>query len=200
MPVLNSVLQKNWFSSDDQFNDLYPGSIQILSKLHWTPLETAGKVANFLARGNNESILDIGSGVGKFCLAAAYHNPNDLFYGIEQRLSLNVHAESAKNFLQLQNAFFLHGNFTQLDFRRFDHFYFYNSFFENLPGTDKIDDSIEYSEALYTYYKQYLYKQLKLKPKGTRLCTLCAWEHEIPPEYHVVRSEMSEQLKFWIKI
>lgn len=200
MPVLNSSQQKNWFSSDHQFNNLYPASIQILSKLHWTPLEIAGKVANFLARGNNESILDIGSGVGKFCLAAAYQHPGDLFYGIEQRQSLITHAECAKTILQMNNVFFLHGNFTQLDFRRFDHFYFYNSFYENLPGTDKIDDHIDYSEALYTYYKQYLYQQLKRKPKGTRLSTLCAWEHDIPPEYHIVGTEMDEQLKFWIKI
>ena len=38
-----------------------------------------------------------------------------------------------------------HGNFTQLDFKNFDHFYFYNAFYENLAGTDKIDDSIDYS-------------------------------------------------------
>ncbi len=105
--------------------------------------------------------------------------------------------KEAKDILQMNNVFFLHGNFTQLDFKRFDHFYFYNSFYENLPGTDKIDDSIAYSEELYMYYKQYLYRQLKLKPKGTRLCTLCTWEHEIPPEYHVVSSEMGEQLRYW---
>ncbi len=92
----------------------------------------------------------------------------------------------------MNNVFFLHGNFTQLDFTRFDHFYFYNSFYENLSGTDKIDDSIAYSEELYMYYKRYLYQQMKPKPKGTRLCTLCTWEHEIPPEYHVVSSEMGE--------
>ena len=51
------------------------------------------------------------------------------------------HAEIAKNILGFKNVKFMHGNFTQLDFRNYDHFYFYNSFYENLDGTNKIDNS-----------------------------------------------------------
>ncbi len=65
MPVLNSPLQKNWFDSDDQFNDLYPASIQILSKQHWTPLETARKVAGFLARGERRNHIGYRKRCGK---------------------------------------------------------------------------------------------------------------------------------------
>jgi SAM-dependent methyltransferase len=200
MPILNRERKSSWFSSDLSFNDLYPDSIRALSKLHWTPLHIAEKVAHFLSENQGESILDIGSGAGKFCLAAAHYAPEAFYYGIEQRKSLITHAENAKKQLGLENVSFMHGNFTQLDFRKFDHFYFYNSFYENLPGTDKIDDSIEYSDELYIYYKRYLFKQLEYKPKGTRLCTLCTWDHEIPPEYHVVGSEMLDRLKFWVKV
>jgi SAM-dependent methyltransferase len=192
--------KENPFSSDILFDNLYPVPIQILSKQHWTPIDTAVKVANFLAGEEKESILDIGSGVGKFCLIAAHHTPNAVYYGIEQRKSLIKHANEAKTQLGLDNVSFIHGNFTQLDFKKFHHFYFYNSFYENLPGTDKIDDSIDYSDELYVYYKRYLFRQLELKPKGTRLCTLCTWDHEIPQEYHIVGSDMSERLKFWVKV
>ena len=200
MPQLNRESEADWFYSDNSFNDLYPESIQALSKLHWTPLDIAEVVALFLSGNRGGKILDIGSGVGKFCLAAAHFSPKAFYYGVEQRKSLIRHAECAKKQLDLKNVSFIHGNFTQLDFRKFDHFYFYNSFYENLPGTDKIDDSIEYSNELYIYYKRYLYKQLEQKPKGTKLCTLCTWDHEIPTEYHVVGSEMFDRLKFWIKV
>jgi SAM-dependent methyltransferase len=200
MEILNRETVTDWFNSDISFNKLYPDRIQALAKLHWTPLHIADLVALFLAGEKGGNILDIGSGVGKFCLAAAHYAPNSVFHGIEQRKSLITHAECAKKQLGLTNVNFIHGNFTQLDFSKFDHFYFYNSFYENLPGTEKIDDSIEYSDELYIYYKRYLCKQLEKKPKGTRLCTLCTWDHEIPPDYHVVGSEMLDRLKFWVKV
>lgn len=78
----------NWFSSDIQFHLLYPPSMQRLARRHWTPLTVAQQAAQFLAPNDGVRILDIGSGVGKFCLSAAYYNPNALFYGIEQRKNL----------------------------------------------------------------------------------------------------------------
>ena len=191
---------ERWFSSDIHFNQLYPNPIQLLSPRHWTPLTVARKAANFLAAGNNVKILDIGSGVGKFCLVAAHHKPRAFFYGIEQRKSLVDYAETARETLGLDNVSFTAGNFTQVDFRNYDHFYFYNAFYENLIPTNRMDESIEYSLELFNYYNRYLYKQLEQRPPGTRLATFHSMEDEIPPDYHIVGSEMNELLKFWIKI
>jgi len=188
------------FSSDEQFNQLYPVSIELLSRRHWTPLNIARKAAAFLAAENNVRILDIGSGAGKFCLAAAHYRPKAFYFGVEQRKSLIDNAETALEILGMENVFFIHGNFTQLDFRKYDHFYFYNSFYENLVGTDKIDENIDYSPELYNYYNRYLYKNLDQKPAGTRLATFHSLQDEIPPDYHVVGSEINNLLKFWIKI
>ena len=90
------IFAEKWFASDEQFNQLYPLSIQALARRHWTPLSVARKAAGFLAAENNVRILDIGSGVGKFCLAAAYYKPKAFYYGIEQRKSLVSHAEKAR--------------------------------------------------------------------------------------------------------
>lgn len=188
------------FSSDLQFNQLYPSFIRDLAARHWTPLTVARKAANFLAAEKNVHILDIGSGVGKFCLGAAHFKPNAFYYGVEQRSNLIGYAERAKEKLGMENVTFLHGNFTQLDFTNYDHFYFYNSFYENLACTNKIDDSIEYSGELYHYYNRYLYKQLEKLPAGTRLATFHSLEDEIPACYHLVGEEMDHLLKFWIKI
>ncbi|MEO6356520.1 MAG: methyltransferase domain-containing protein [Ferruginibacter sp.] len=196
---LQERMKEKWTTADERFNRLYPFSIQVLARKHWTPLPVARKAANFLAVKDNERILDIGSGVGKFCLAAAYAKPNAFFYGVEQRRSLVAEAESVKKALKLDNVSFIHGNFTQLDFRNYDHFYFFNSFYENLTGTNKIDDTIEYSQELYNYYNRYLFMQLEQKPAGTRLVTYHSLEEEVPGGYRLADTEADQLLKYWIK-
>jgi SAM-dependent methyltransferase len=201
MPLLEKRIDAaEWFDSDPEFDQLYPLSIQALARRHWTPLGIARKASGFLAADNNVRILDIGSGAGKFCLAAAYYKPGAFYYGVEQRKNLLSHAETAREILRFGNVSFIHGNFTQLDFRNYDHFYFYNSFYENLAGTDKIDDSIDYSGELYNYYNRYLYKQLEKKPAGTKLVTFHSLGDEMPQNYHVVGAEVNNLLKYWIKV
>ncbi len=100
----------------------------------------------------------------------------------------------------MENVTFIHGNFTQLDLNSFDHFYFYNSFYENFVLTGKIDNCVNYSGELYHYYAHYLLKQLEQKPSGTRLATFHSLEDEVPEDFLVVGSAMDNHLKFWIKI
>lgn len=188
------------FSSDAELNKVYPEYVQQLSRRHWTPLLIATESARFLAGNEEVVILDVGSGVGKFCIAGGYFHPRARFVGVEQREQLVQLADEARDRIGLSNVQFMCSNFTQVDFNQYDHFYFYNSFYENLTGTDKIDDSIDYSAELYNYYTRYLFKQLDKKPAGTRLVTYHSLEDEVPPGYHVVSSSRHETLKFWIKI
>lgn len=201
MPVLEKRIYTNkWFTSDSHFNKIYPPTIQLLAQRHWTPLLVAKKAANFLGAENNVRILDIGSGVGKFCLAAANYKPGVFFTGVEQRKNLVHHAEAARAIFNFKNVSFINANFTQIDFRNYNHFYFFNAFYENLACTNKIDNSIDYSGELYNYYNRYLYKQLEKKPAGTRLAAYHSLEDEMPPGYHIAGVEMDGLLKFWIKI
>jgi len=187
------------FTSDRSFDWLYPEKIQRLSRRHWTPMGAAKKAAAFLAEEPGKKILDIGSGVGKFCLIGAHFYPDVLFYGIEQRQDLCDHATAAKEATQTMNANFLYGNFTQLQLDDYDHFYFYNAFFENLDDQDRIDHKIDYSTSLYHYYCRYLYKALLNKPSGTRLVTFHSLEDEIPPGFQLVDASADFLLKMWIK-
>jgi SAM-dependent methyltransferase len=188
------------FQDDREFHQLYPPTIQKSALRHWTPLQVSRCAAQFLVTAPGSRILDIGSGVGKFCLAAAYYQPGGMFFGIEQRKDLHEIALGIKSELQLENAFFIHGNFTQLDLADYDHFYFFNSFYENLDGSEKIDATIQYSSSLYYYYNRYLYKQLEQLPPGTRIATYHSLEDEIPPCYYVVKTHYDNLLKFWIKV
>ncbi len=189
----------DWFNSDPDFHQLYPLSIRKLAGMHWTPLSIARRVVQFLAPVERVKILDIGSGVGKFCLAAAHYQAYAQCYGIEQRKNLVEYANEAKNMLGLQNVSFRYGNFTQVDLRQYDHFYLYNPFFENFDKTERIDDDILYSESLYNYYNQYLYSQLEDMPAGTRVATYCSWDEEIPAGYHLMDTDFQSLVKFWLK-
>jgi SAM-dependent methyltransferase len=199
-PVTDPLLRRaTWFSSDEQFHHLYPLAMQQLARRHWTSLAIAQKVVQFLTPSPGVKVLDIGSGVGKFCLTGAYQEPTCHFFGIEQREDLIGHANTARSILGLQNVHFIHGNFTHLDFNQYDHFYFYNSFYEHLTDTDKIDNNITFSTALYSYYNRYLYKKLDAMPAGTRLATFHTLEDRVPPGYCQAESHVGTLLKFWIK-
>ncbi len=191
---------KNWFASDLNFNSLYPKPIQEVAEKHWTPINVAKKAAAFLATSDNVKVLDIGSGAGKFCLVAAHEYPLTTFYGVEQRQNLVDLSIGLAKELGLENINFKCDNICNIDFTKYDHFYFYNSFYENVSGTQKIDSTIKYSEDLYDYYNRYLYRQLKKKPEGTRLVTYHSFGREMPAEYEVVNTDYNEFLKFWVKI
>jgi SAM-dependent methyltransferase len=174
-------------------------SFQKLDTLHWSPLRVINRAVKFLANKPNAKILDIGSGSGKFCLAGAHFKPLAFFFGVEQREELVEYAQTARKKLGRLNVDFVHKNFTQIDFTDYDNFYFYNSFFENIEGTDKIDDSIAYSVELYDYYNLRLKSKLGGMPAGTRIVTYKTLDQEIPDSYRLVTTEMENQLKFWIK-
>ncbi len=188
-----------WFNSDSQFHALYPESVQALARNHWTPLNVAQKAADFLAADKGAKVLDIGSGIGKFCLAAAYYKPTAFYYGIEQRKDLVAYAEKARQTLGFKNVSFVHGNLLEIDFNKYDHFYFYNSFYENLVHTEKIDNNLAYSIEIYNQYNRYLYKQLDKKPSGTRVATFHGMDNILPNDYLEGGSDLDDLLKYWVK-
>ncbi|MDE3252964.1 MAG: class I SAM-dependent methyltransferase [Bacteroidota bacterium] len=191
---------QNYFQSDLQFHQLFPDTINDQASMHWTPLHIARKAAAFLAADKNATILDIGSGTGKFCLAAGYYQPDNRWVGIEQRADMVHYAEIARQHCRLPNVSFLHANLTETDLSRYDHFYFFNAFYENISEGFRIDDNLDYSQELYYRYNRYLYRALEKKPPGTRLATFHSTEAEIPADYHVVATSDDATLKCWIKV
>ncbi len=189
---------RTYLSSDCRFNELFPYEIQKCAKRHWTPIDVIDISIDFLA-DKNCKILDIGSGIGKFCLTGAHYAPQSHFYGVEQRPNLVDLAIRAQKKLSINNVTFIKGNFTQLNLRDFDHFYFFNSFFENLDHADHIDENIEYSPALFEYYNHYLFSELQKMPEGTKIVTYHSILEEIPRDYELIECLEGGDLNFWIK-
>lgn len=190
---------EKYLQDDETFHELYPLEIRHISTRHWTPLRIVRKAVSFLSDAGSGRILDIGSGAGKFCIAGAMYMPQSDFFGIEQRRYLVEYGNNVQDKIGLDNVTLIEGNFTSIDFKMFDHFYFFNSFWENIDGNDKIDDSIEYSESLYSYYVAYLRNILDDMPKGTRIVTYHSLLEEIPPRYALVATTEEGMLNFWEK-
>jgi hypothetical protein len=196
--MLNDLINPALLHKDVTFDELYPEHIQEMSPMHWTPVNIARKASNFLAIPNAR-VLDIGSGVGKFCITAGFFHPETTFYGIEQREELYTFAEIAKTEVDLPNVHFIHGNLTDLDFSGFDHFYFYNAFYENIEPDSRIDYAVKTSFELYDRYSRFVYEMLDNKPPETRLVTFHGVDSQIPPGYQLINNSYTRVLKMWIK-
>jgi len=196
--MLNDTINPALFYKDVIFDDQFPRHIQNMSQMHWTPVDIARKAGNFLAIPGAR-VLDIGSGVGKFCITAGFFHPETTFYGIEQREELYTFAKIARDELSLPNVHFIQGNLTELDFNGFDHFYFYNPFYENIEPGSRIDYAVKVSFELYYRYSRLIYEMLDKKPPETRLVTFHATDSQVPPGYQLVNNSYSRVLKMWIK-
>ena len=188
----------NYLSSDTEFDNLFPIHIKNLSAIHWTPLNVAAMAARFLAPNASARIIDIGAGVGKFCIAGSIYSKG-AFTGIEQRKNFVTIGNKVIGQLGLQRVSLIHGNFTELALNDYTGIYFFNSFHENLVFADALDNKVDMSTDLYEQYSAHLISELHKMPVGTRLATFWLSITEIPGCYKMQESHFNHQLKLWVK-
>jgi len=192
-------LKKNLITSDVEFNSIYPERVQILDKKHWTPLAVAKTASKFLVNREGIKVLDIGSGVGKFCMIGSVVTKGH-FTGVEYREELvKLSGEISKKSC-LSNIQFIHDNITNINFRNFDAFYFFNSFIENMSQSEVMDNAVPISPQLYGKYNQYLRLQFAAMPIGTRLATYWTNSEEVPRGYVLLSTAFEGELKMWEKL
>src|SRR4051794_37888374 len=68
---IRETLRSQKLVSDRVFDAVYPSWARQKSSLHWTPVHIAVRAATLLAERRGARLLDIGAGVGKFCIVAA---------------------------------------------------------------------------------------------------------------------------------
>lgn len=199
IPEAQATLNKaNFLRGDRIFDKMYPPAIGALSAIHWTPLDVVEEASDFLA-APGARILDVGAGAGKFCIAAGSLHPEATFYGIEHRKPFVDEAERVRLLTGINNVNFRCGNITDLKSDDFDHFYFYNSFCEQVQPWGRIDNTVKISFSLYQRYKNHFHAMLEKKPADTRLVTYHTPNSELPKSYKLVRNSYKKCLKLWIK-
>jgi hypothetical protein len=185
---------------DDKSFDkyIYPEKIQRISSVHWTPISIAMKASDLLVQNDNDKVLDIGSGVGKFCIIGALHTKGT-FYGIEQRQKLHIISKKLIREFEVTNVKFIHSNIDRINFYDYNAFYFFNPFEENIYPKNKIDDTVSLSFSKYLQYTIHVRKEFERLPINTRIVTYCS-DHEIIPSGYIQEYQDSkDRLSLWVK-
>jgi SAM-dependent methyltransferase len=186
---------------DADFDRLYPDWAQGLSHVHWTPVAVARRAAQLLVTNPGTRVLDVGAGVGKFCLVGALSSAG-VFYGIEHRSQFVRVAREAAARLGLPSRRFLHGNLLALDWAGFDAFYLYNPFAENLTsGPQQVDEHVYLAPGLFHSYVEHVRERLHLARRGTRVVTYHGFGGDMPSSYRLELEEAcgTERVELWIK-
>jgi SAM-dependent methyltransferase len=187
---------------DDTFDALYAPSIRARSSRFWTPLAVASRAARLLVHHGIRRVLDVGSGPGKFCLAAASACPAIDFTGVEHRPHLVEAARLAGARLQLTNVRFLAGDVTALPWTEFDALYLYNPFAENVCDAEEhLDATVELSTPRYMADVRCVGAALAAAPVGTFMLTYHGYGGPIPVSYELVNAERAhtDWLRVWVK-
>src|SRR5690606_17269718 len=83
-PEIAMAIRSGQCRSDRVFDRFLPYDLRRVSGQHWTPLVVALRVAEWLNIAGVRHVVDLGSGAGKFCVAAAIASRCS-FVGVEQR-------------------------------------------------------------------------------------------------------------------
>jgi predicted RNA methylase len=198
--AVRNRLRRRELVDDRVFDEVYPFEHREASRIHWTPVETAMRAASLLVAERPEAhILDVGSGVGKFCIVASAATGAHVT-GVEHRDRLVAVARRAARRFGV-DVTFRKGAFAECDARDFDGVYLFNPFAENLcPPDDHIDDTVELSEARYVRDMIAVVDFLHAARVGMRVVTYCGFGGDMPGGYvRVLRERCAGTLELWVK-
>lgn len=185
--------------TEEVFNTLLPDYLKFASRLYFTPIHIAQIAAQWLTEDGNKKILDIGAGVGKFCITGGAKNSDSFFYGVEHRPSLAKLGNQLVKSYELKNVIIHNKNILQVDFSNYNAFYLYNPFYENIECSKRLNDEVKLEAELYQTYSAYTDKQLDKAKSGTRLVTFHGNNFEVPNSYKKEKETFDGTLKLWIR-
>ncbi len=190
--------------TDAEFDGLYPRRIRELSAECWTPLAVIRKAVALLQPATE--VLDVGSGVGKFCIAGALLAEGTRFHGVERRDSLIRIARHTAKMVWLESRvyrpkfrmpIFHCGTLDELDVCC-DGYYFYNPFgygAQDRPGWTEADARCDFLKAV-----GQTEALLRKTAQRTRVVTYNGFGGEMPEGFYRESIELlgDDRLELWI--
>ena len=203
-PSLQQVaeaLRRGERPSERHFDRFLPEELREVT-VYWTPLAVALKVAEWLRELDVKTMVDVGAGAGKLCVAVALASECEVT-GIEQRPRL-VHAacELADSFGVGGRVRFVQGVLGRDPLPPAQAYYLYNPFGENLLApADRLDHDVELNERRYRNEVSWLERQLALAPPSTCLAVYSGFGGRMPSGYRELRADSKQQypLRLWRK-
>jgi SAM-dependent methyltransferase len=142
--LIAAALRRGEPVDDRDFDQLLPAELRTVSSQYWTPLAVAARAAQWFEELGVQRVVDIGSGAGKFCVAAALAGTAS-YVGLEHRLALVVAARALAKAVAVEDKVeFVHGTPGDLSALRADAYYLFNPFAENwYPVDEQLDAEVE---------------------------------------------------------
>ena len=197
-----NALRMGFCPSDRVFDRLLPHDLRAVSRQHWTPLAAAVHAARWLDDVGARTVVDIGSGAGKFAVAATLAGHFHLI-GVEQRLRL---VDASRNLAHLLGANdrveFVHATFGETPVPIADAYYLYNPFGENLFGPEEhLDGDVELCGARYRRDVTAVERLMVDAPLGMHVLTYNGYGGTRPAGYQEVRvdHDLPNILRMWRK-
>lgn len=186
--------------ADELFDALLPDGARDLAGMFWTPVEVALKAAAWLDEEKVATVLDVGSGVGKFCVLAALAGKAH-FTGVEHRKRLVPLATRLAAELGVADRVrFVEGTLGETAMPKAGAYYFYNPFGENVYGPeDHLDEDVLLTPARYAKDISAALALLEAAAPGTVLVTYNGFGAHAPPSYRPLRWETvgASELSMW---
>jgi len=172
--------------TDDEIDGLLPESLWELARIHFTPVEVARLAAHLLAPVAGDRVLDVGAGIGKFCIAAALVHPEVTFVGVERRAPLAALARSLAYRLGATNVEIIEGDAFDLDWADYTGFYLFNPWGEDAHGGAPSLDALGGRDAPRFFRSvRTARERLAIVPAGTRVVTYFGLGNRAPPGFDV---------------
>lgn len=176
-------------SIDAFFDQELPPELRELSETHWTPACVVSVGARWLVELGVTRVLDVGSGVGKFCTLASLETPLTCV-GVEQRPALLEAARLVALRLSAKRCRFMLGGLEVLDSVPAGALYFYNPFAENIAASSiGIDETVELTPKRFLREVRGIEAHLRRAPVGQVVLTFHGFGGRIPLSYRQLRSQ-----------
>ena len=196
------VLRGDGCPSDRAFDRFLPEPLQQVSPEFWSPLVVARRAAGWFQEAGVRSVVDIGSGVGKFCVAGALSGPCR-FIGLEQRPFLIKSARGlARLFDVTDRVQFVLGSLGNVPTPAADAYYFFNPFGDYSVGLHpRAEEDRAAVQEQYARDVAAAQQLLRDAPAGTCLLALNGFGGSLPPGYRLLRVDWAVRggLRFWRK-
>ena len=182
---------------EKQFLELLPDSLRDLDYEYWSDFSQIEQSCKWLK--NCANILDVGSGVGKFCIIGTQLLSSN-FFGIEKNRRLHTQANVTLSHLTKHRVNFILGDLFKLPLSRYDGLYIYNPFVENISIGKKIDNSIAYDEKLYNDLHDQLMIRLDLLKSDSLVVNNSLVTDYFSDKFELVDVHSDPSLTLWKKI
>jgi SAM-dependent methyltransferase len=186
---------------DADFDAVYPADVRAVSAQYWTPYAVARRAAELLVVDGTTRVLDVGSGVGKFCIVGAA-TTRAQFVGVEHRPALARVAREAAEDLGVDRARFVPAPMQAIRWTAFDAFYLFNPFAENaFARSEQLDRTVDLSRTRFCRDIAFVERILATIPVGARVLTYHGFGGVMPDTFQPVLRERcgSDCLELWLK-